>query len=44
MNWLVLTRKVLGLGTFESRFEERNTAPVMMTPPAVAWRATFEAV
>jgi len=36
MNWLVLTRKVLGLGKLESQFEERKIAPVMMTPPAVA--------
>jgi hypothetical protein len=43
MNWFVLTRKVLGLGKFESRFEERQVAPVMMTPPAAAWRGTFEA-
>ena len=24
MNWMVLTRKVLGIGKFESRFEERE--------------------
>jgi hypothetical protein len=44
MDWFVLTRKMLGNGEFESRLEERHIAPVSMTPPAAAWRATFEAV
>jgi hypothetical protein len=40
MNRFVLTRKMLGNGEFESRFNERQIGPVMMTPPAAgSWPA-----